>query len=343
MASDDRTLPARGARLGLSALAGGYRLAVAGRNAMFDQGWRRPHALGRPTIAIGNLTAGGTGKTPVTLALTRRLIALGHRPAILLRGYKTAAGQSDEATLYQQALANEHIPVAAHAHRPTAADQALREAPSTDVFLLDDAFQHRQVHRDLNLVLIDATAPFGHERLLPRGLLREPIDQLKRADAVIITRADQIAPAALQKLDARIERITSAPPIAHAAHQWSALRENDTTHSLDILQTLTVAAACGIGNPTAFETTLRQHVGHLLWCQALADHAQPTASTIHAIAQRAVSDGAAALIITEKDWINWQRVITANDLPLPIYRPVLSLAWLAGRDAIDRRLQAVFS
>jgi tetraacyldisaccharide 4'-kinase len=341
MAGEQRSWAGGLTRAALGALTPGYRAAVAGRNALFDRGWRASVALPRPTIAIGNLTAGGTGKTPVTLDLAQRLMALGHQPAILLRGYKAKAGHSDEAALYRQALAETATPpaVVAHGSRVIGAQRALAQQPGTDVFLLDDAFQHRQVQRDINLVLIDATCPFGYGYLLPRGLLREPVTNLRRADAVLVTRCDQVEPSTLTSLDQTIVNTLGRPPLAHLAHRWTGWQDQTQSWPIEALAEQPVAAACGIGNPQAFAAMLRQSVGRLLWCQALDDHAAPTRAALLALLQSAERSGAQAMVTTDKDWIKWQARLTVQDLPLPIYRPQLRVHYHDGEASLQALLQ----
>jgi len=340
MSGADRSPAGRLARAGLRGLAEGYALAIAARNAVFDRGWRRRHRLPRPAISVGNLTVGGTGKTPVTIELARRLIARGHRPAILLRGYKADDAESDEAALYRQAFrdATPPVAVAADPSRIRGAERALRAVPETDVFLLDDAFQHRQVHRELDLVLIDATRPFGYGHVVPRGLMREPASELERADGVIVTRVDQVSARRRLALDKRLERLSGSAPLAHVRHVWTQVRAGASSYGIETLAGSRVAAACGIGNPAAFERMLTATVGELLWCEALADHARPDRARLTALLEKAAKAGAAALVTTEKDWVKWQRVLRDTALPLPVYRVDLSIEWVDGEGGLDALL-----
>src|SRR4051812_36636358 len=162
-----------------------YRAAVASRNRFYD--FAGQTRLPRPVISVGNITTGGTGKTPMVAWLATQLLEQGMHPAILLRGY-SRGGISDEQQMLQRQLPG--VPVQANADRVEGARMVLGEHPEVDVFLLDDGFQHRRVARDFDLVLINAREPFGLGRVLPRGLLRESLDGLKRAHGFVITRAD---------------------------------------------------------------------------------------------------------------------------------------------------------
>ena len=190
-----------------------YSAAMRVRNAAYDRGLFHAHDLGRPTISVGNITTGGTGKTPVVIWLARQLREQGRRPAILLRGYgATQQHGSDEAALLEQSLNSNstiRIPVQANPSRVRGAAEVLQKSPEVDFFLLDDAFQHRRAKRDFNLVLINATEPFGFGHVLPRGLLREPLAGLKRADAFLITRCSLASTEAVAVIDRLFVRPTS--------------------------------------------------------------------------------------------------------------------------------------
>jgi tetraacyldisaccharide 4'-kinase len=283
--------------------------------------------------------------------LAARLRAEGHFPAVLLRGYR--AGQthgSDEAELLKSELSSvwdepgSSLPVEADADRAAGARRVLSRCPRTTVFLLDDGFQHRQIHRDLDFVLVDATRPFGFGWLLPRGLLREPAGNLVRADGVIVTRADQVEAASLASLDERIRQLTGRPPIAHARHCWTALRCGEETRPVEHLRRQTVAAVCGIGNPGAFEEHLRRHCGGVLWVKAYNDHHPYSAEDVAQLMDKARADGAQALVMTEKDWVKWRPVVEGGASVLPIMRPGLSIQFVDGEEAvmslIRQRLQA---
>ena len=341
LSGEYRSWAAATARCGLAAMTPFYGGAVAARNLLFDLGIRRSKLLPRPAISVGNLSVGGTGKTPMVIDLVRRLVAGGQRPAVLLRGYRGGAGGSDEAILL--ASATDGAPVEADPDRAAAARAVLDRDPKISVFVLDDAFQHRQVRRDLDIVLVDAAMPMSLARLLPRGLLREPLRGLCRADAVVITHAEQADRTTLEELDRLVERIAGKPPLGHAEHRWNGYRTADEGKlPLDALAAASVFAFCGIANPAAFARMARTHVGRVLDLCVYADH-HPYADVagLERLRQRAAGAGADFLLTTEKDWVKLRgRRDLVSQLP-PIVRPQLTMAFLDGEAQLEALLRGV--
>ncbi|MEX0654047.1 MAG: tetraacyldisaccharide 4'-kinase [Phycisphaeraceae bacterium] len=364
-AGRDRTPLGRLARTAFGAASPLYRTAIQARNLTFDRGWRRAASLGRPTVSVGNLTAGGTGKTPMVIELVRRLVDRGHRPAVLLRGYfprgskprvakgSTPYDMSDEAQLYRFALHGLAV-AKASPDRRVAARNALLEKPDTTVFILDDAFQRRQVRRDLDLVLIDATNPFGYGHVLPRGLLREPPRNLRRAHGVIVTRADQVTEHERQQIDQQITDLIGRPATAHAAHRWTALLDaDDQPLPLSHLKSQRVLGVCGIGNPESFARHLAEHAGSLATARkpgepspdrlpgvrALNDHHAYRHDELTDMLREAELRQADAIVTTEKDWVKWRPLLADHPLPLPVLRPVLAMRFLDGEAAVDTLLE----
>ncbi len=237
--------------------------AVVGgaRRALYDRGWLPRARLEAPVVSVGNLSAGGTGKTPMVAWLVREFERRGRRVGIASRGYGARIGErNDEALLLAQLAPN-----APHVldHDRVRGGRAL-VAQHVDVVVLDDGFQHRRLRRDLDLVLIDATQPWGlpgrsadAAPLLPRGLLREPPSALARADVVVLTRADHARPADLVALRREIEMHAPGVPLAIAWHRASRLRSLDgSCEALDLLHGREVDVVSAIGNPEAFERTL---------------------------------------------------------------------------------------
>lgn len=240
---------------------------VRARGALYDRGWIPAERVQAPVVSIGNLSVGGTGKTPAVAWAARELAARGARPGIASRGY--GAARVGEANDEAQSLALElpGVPHEVHPRRVEAARALV--ARGCDLVLLDDGFQHRRLARQLDLVLIDATRPWGLPavaegvppvcELLPRGLLREPPAALARADALIVTRADQVSPRELEVLRARLAELAPGRPVATAEHRPRALRalQGGAALPLSALFESEVELVSAIGNPEAFERSLR--------------------------------------------------------------------------------------
>jgi len=261
-------LARRGGALELLRLPAGVFAALARlRAAGYEHGWLASSAAAVPVVSVGNLTAGGTGKTPCVAFLARELQRRGWRPGILSRGYRAPRGvggrENDEARWFDAALAG-----VAHVQDPdrVAGARALVER-GADAILLDDGFQHRRLRRDLDLVLVDATRPWGLppppeggrpvRACLPRGLLREPPSALARADALVITRADQAAEVALEALRSELVAYAPGRAVLVAAHRAARLRGPDGVPlALDELHGREVELVSALGNPEAFERTV---------------------------------------------------------------------------------------
>jgi tetraacyldisaccharide 4'-kinase len=257
-------------------------------------------------VSIGNITTGGTGKTPVTRWLAEKLIAAGLRPAVLLRGYKGG----DEQKLLQSQLPS--IPVHANPSRIDGAQEVLK-TEKIDLFILDDGFQHRKIHRDFDLVLIDASNPFGFGHVLPRGLLREPMDGLSRAHAFLITHAEL---GCLPEIEQTLRRFNPDAPIYRSRHVATGLQD---------LSGQKVLVFCGIGNPSSFLKQIESTGATIVNSRAFNDHHQYSAEDLTNLRNRARMAGAEALVTTEKDWVKLADIVDqVGDLP-PIVRAQLTI------------------
>ena len=330
MSGSERSLGASCTRLALSCASLFYRAAIAARNAVFDSGLRKPVQLARPVISIGNITSGGTGKTPLVMDLARRLLAMGAKPGILTRGYRGSAKAdeaertSDEVELFRAEF-GDVVPVEVNASRAAGAARMLEKYPEISVFLLDDGFQHRQVHRDVNIVLIDTTRPFGYECMLPRGLLREPVKNLRRADVFILTRCNEVNASQLSAIEKRT-KTKSENAVVHAEQHWREFKRSDnTTGEINDLRRIPLFAFTGIGNPAAFEKMLRRHADDVRGVRAFPDHHAFTQAQVRALMDEAKACGAQAMITTEKDWTKLQSLNDWSVSLLPLYRPVLRI------------------
>jgi tetraacyldisaccharide 4'-kinase len=277
----------------LRAPAALFGAAVWLRRAAYDWGLAPCARLAVPVVSLGNLTAGGTGKTPAAAWLARELARRGFRPGILARGYGAAPGEeNDEARLLARLLPD--VPRAADPDRARGGAQLV--ARGVGAVVLDDGFQHRRLARDLDLVLVDATRPWGLpgrdggepvRALLPRGLLREPPSSLARADALIVTRCDQVAPRALALLEDELARCAPGRPLARAVHAPRALcDEAGAEHDPRALDGLEVDVVSALGNPAAFEFTLRALGARIAEHRAFPDHHRYVRADLFGLGER---------------------------------------------------------
>lgn len=283
-----------------------YRWGVGHRNRGFDRGRREIHSCGVPVISVGNLTTGGTGKTPIVAFLARKLRAADVRVSIVSRGYgRGEADENDEAAELHQRLPD--VPHVQDPDRVAAAQIAVDEL-ETQLILMDDGFQHRRLHRDLDIVLVDLTCPFGFGYLLPRGLLREPIQNLRRADVVILTRCDQVTPAQIDQVIARMRSMHPELLILRSTHQPSGLLQfPDSIRPVSQLDQKRVALVSGIGNPDAFRRTVEDVGGIVVAEKQLPDHSRYDRDVVEQIKQWA--SGLADidyLVCTQKDLVKLQ-------------------------------------
>ncbi|MBN1393798.1 MAG: tetraacyldisaccharide 4'-kinase, partial [Pirellulales bacterium] len=193
-----------------------YAAAARLRNWMYDAGVKKVHKVDAPVVSVGNITLGGTGKTPMVRRLARWFIARGVRAAVVSRGYGSAAGQMNDEALEMRMLLPE-VPHLQNPDRVAAAREAI-EKLDAQLIILDDGFQHRRIARDLDIVLLDALNPFGFDRVFPRGLLREPLSGLRRADAVVLSHADLIEPSERESIWRVVRRRAPEAVFAEAAH-----------------------------------------------------------------------------------------------------------------------------
>jgi tetraacyldisaccharide 4'-kinase len=285
-------------RIFLSAVSQAYRCAIRARNACYDARLR-VRRLTAPVIAVGNITVGGTGKTPMTLWLCRHLLGRGLRPAAISRGYK-AVGNAPSDELAMLARRCPEAVTFAHPDRWRAARRAIDEC-GADVIVLDDAFQHRRLARDLDIVLIDATCPFGYERLLPRGLLREPLSSLARAGLVVITRADQAQGADLDAIVRRLVAAAPGKPVLRAVHRPGGFVDLAGGPVEAPGRSRRVLLFAAIARPVAFERTVRDTGVLPVAARWYPDHHPYTVADVQELAALAAGAGADLLMTTEKD------------------------------------------
>jgi tetraacyldisaccharide 4'-kinase len=297
--------------------SGIYEAVIRLRNLRYDRNARASHAVQLPVISIGNITVGGTGKTPVVVETVRRLRKLGRRPAILTRGYGAARTEaSDEVLEFAQALPE--VPVVVNADRVAGAETARAEF-GADSLVLDDGFQHRRLRRDLDVVLIDALDPWGGDWLLPAGRLREPLAGLQRADLFLISRANQVEHAEIERIEHVLDEHAPDSVALLATLEPSALVLLDQRVKKPAdLGYHNVLPVCGIGNPATFLICVAQLAGRVCGRLLFRDHQRYTARHVRKIVEVARRGGADLVVTTRKDWVKlaplWSR-FAANDAP----------------------------
>lgn len=313
-----------------------YGSVMALRNRRYDAG-RGVTRFDRPVISVGNLCVGGTGKTPMVAHVVRTLRDHGRTPCIAMRGYASRRGLSDEADEYRRLLID--VPVVAQADRVAGLFEifATDEGEKVDVIVLDDGFQHRRIARDLDLVLIDATRGLFDDRLLPAGHLREPVESLLRADAIILTHTESVTAEDVRHLRQAIASFAPVATIAECRHEWESLRQA-AGDSLPVgwLRGKRIVGACAIGNPGAFLDQLAGAIGApCAGTLVLRDHDPFAAAQVRRLIDMSRSLDAQAIVITEKDWSKLAQV-RPEAWPCPVVRPRLSMGFAAGKDEIDR-------
>ena len=314
-----------------------YSAITRARLALYRRGALPTHKINSPVISVGNITTGGTGKTPLVEWVARTAESFGRKPCVLTRGYgREDAGKrvivsdgervladakegGDEPRLLAETLRG-IAAVVSDADRVSAARWAAENLKS-DLFILDDGFQHLRLARDLDLVAVDATNPWGGGRLLPAGRLREPLKGLKRADLLILTRAEQAAD--VDSLRKQAERLSGGRPVILSRTRTRAVRLLDETmmrgNALEVPShpspSRPVAAFCAVGNPSAFFAHLRADGFVLNHTRAFPDHYVYKQADVDALAAEAKRLGAGALVTTVKDAVK----LRSLDFELPCY------------------------
>lgn len=314
-----------------------YTLGVAYRNRQFDQGRRPSTTVSVPVISIGNLTVGGTGKTPMVEWVARFFRQHDVRVAIISRGYGAEDGAvNDEALELEQKLPD--VPHLQNPNRVEAAQIAIDEL-ETQLIVLDDAFQHRQIVRDLDIVLLDALEPFGYEHLLPRGTLREPISGLRRADVVVLTRAEMLSADERQKIRQRVMAYRQDVVWAEASHAPQALLSSSgETSPIASLAGQRVAAFCGIGNPAGFRHTIAACGYELVDLREFPDHHLYTAEDVNSLTEWAARLDVVAVLCTCKDLVKLSLPRLSRH---PLHALSIGIDFLSGEDALSKRLAAL--
>lgn len=310
-------------------LAAGYRMGTALRIAAYRRGWLATRRLNRPVVSVGNLSVGGTGKTPFVAFLAECLMKRGWKPSILTRGYGRRKGPSviaiepgsgrapdprevgDEPALLARKLPEVPIVVCVDRYR---AGHLAEKQFNVDVHILDDGFQHFALARDVDIVLLDSTQAYSDRELLPSGRLREPLEALQRAHLVALTRIELADPRPTE------ERVRQVNPNARIFRcttklKWLMNLSSGTVEQFDPAQTEPIHAFCGIGNPSAFFAGLEKWGFPVVSRSVFPDHHLYRAVEITRLIKLAHKSGARKLMTTEKDALNLPH-LGKTDIPL---------------------------
>ncbi|HEV2247382.1 MAG TPA: tetraacyldisaccharide 4'-kinase [Terriglobia bacterium] len=299
-------------------LAGLYGLGARLRRRAFERGWLKSRRLSRPVISVGNLTVGGSGKTPLVAQICEILLRHGYKPAILTRGYRRESGADltaleppsqnapdartvgDEPALLARILPQVPIIICADRFR---AGQFAEERFAVDVHILDDGFQHLPLARDVDLVAFDVTQNVLRDAVLPAGRLREPVEALARADLIVLTRTEIRDPASIEK---QVRQVNASAPIFACQTRLHNLIEAPSGQTVEAerYRGRPVCAFCAIGNPAAFFSDLRRWGFNPVAEVSFRDHHIYTREDIRRVSRAASEKGASAFLTTEKDLMN---------------------------------------
>ncbi len=320
-------------RVLLMPLYGLYRLIVFIRNYCYKVSVFKQQKLPCVVISIGNIVVGGTGKTPTVATIAKVLQNNETNVSILLRGYKRKRNNEitivsdgknllcsreesgDEANMLAHQLSN--IPIIVGKRRYLAGEAAISKFNS-EILILDDGYQHRKLARDLDILTIDATQPYGTGSLLPIGTLREPKSSIKRADFILLTRTDA-KDINIERLKTELNQLAPNTPILESIHKPTSLYQLNqanvnSTMPLNDLSGKRLLAVCAIGNPKAFVKTLEKHNPVKVELIAYPDHHVYSESDIQQIQHQMIQSEAEWIVTTQKDE---QKLASLNtDLPI---------------------------
>ena len=333
-----------------------FAAIVALRYFLYRVGLKRRHPLGIQVISIGNVTAGGTGKTPVTEIFARTLAAEGRKVAILSRGYRRkeapwwqrlftdvispplvvsdgkhvlldSATGGDEPYMLASNLPG--VAVVVDRDRVKAGRYAIKRL-GCDTIILDDGFQYQKLKHSIEVVLVDSTNPFGNGNMLPRGILREPVRHLKRADIIFLTKCRGDVSAVVQE----IRKYNKTAEIVECTHAPKSLKDvwSREEFPLTWLEGKTTCTLSGIASPKGFENSLRHLGAKVVWCERYADHHSYDSSEILYALNRTADMGADALVTTEKDAVRFPRLETS---PVRCLYLRIAIEILRGRESFQ--------
>ncbi len=314
----------------LSVVYGGYARA---RASLYAQSWLKQNRLRAKVISVGNLTVGGTGKTPMVVWLAEKFLSEGKRVAILSRGYRGSGETSDEIELMKHRVQS-RVTFGVGKNR-FAEGQRIEQQQTVDVFLLDDGFQHLSLARDADILMLDGSRKLQDQWLLPSGVLREPISACRRADILVVTRK-----AARPDIEADEAHKYS---IFYAQTRLLGFRHRGSgagLHDVNEIGRGPFFAFCGIGNPQAFFDDLSRWHVPVAGESIFRDHHRYTEADLRRLEKAALAAGAIAFVTTEKDAQNLPK---ESHTAIPIFVAVIDFVLTAESEflaALERKLQA---
>lgn len=314
-----------------------YYAATLLRNECYDVGLLRSYRAPVPVISVGNLTLGGTGKSPLVAWLGRFFLEQGCRPGLISRGFGRIDDRGNDEFL-ELALRLPSVPHLQNPDRIAAAKQLLdrRGSETVDLLILDDAMQHRRMARDLDIVLLDATEPFGFEHVFPRGTLRESIRGLRRAGVVLLSRADLVAPEERAAIRTRV--LSIAPEIVWGEVEHvpeKTISFSGVENAVSELSGKKVLAFCGIGNPDAFRRTLDRCGVEVVEWIVFPDHHHYGTEDLDRVLESAALRGVDQILCTVKDLV---KIDPNRFAGAPITALAIQIRFLAGEDDFRARL-----
>ncbi len=327
-----------------------YGFVVKTRIFFYKEGIFKSIHLPIPVISVGNITTGGTGKTPTVEYISRYLQERNKRVVILSRGYAANLQQehnfpankacNDEYLLLKENIPD--IPNLLSKDRIKSGLEAIRRFKAEYV-VLDDGFQHLRLARDLNIVIIDTLNPFGYEHMVPRGMLREPLKELRRADMIILTHADQCTPDKIRFIVDRLHEFAGYIPVIETIHKPTYLESVKDAKLLDInyLKGKRVFAFCAIGNPLSFRKSIEGLGAELLGLRIFPDHHHYTSSELIALNKEMGGIQPDAIIITQKDKV---KIRDNSDIwDFPLWTLKMEICIVKGYEIFENKINTILN
>ncbi len=301
----------------------------------------RRYSVSIPIISVGNITMGGVGKTPIVQLIAQFFKSQNLKPAVILRGYGKTENQalSDEGMLLSNSLG---IPVIEGRDKFLSAKKAVQQLECNTI-VVDDGFQHWRLKRNLDIVLIDATNPFGNGFLIPRGILREPLSALKRAGMIILTKTDS-GKGNIEKIKQKLSTLHVKCPIIETIHEAEAfinLLEENKLFPFDSFKNKKILSFCGIGNPDYFEYLLKTSGAKVIVNYSYGDHHDYSEKDIGEIIHLAKLNDAAAIVTTEKDAVKLKPFLNLFPKQCPLVSLKIKIKILQGQDEFFHKISSL--